>query len=158
MPAPSLPPAPPENRATMEPASSLVADLTNVVAGAAAPPPVAPSTAPPPSPGADDLGVALGDREYRVRGLGRNLSYDSLKVTLRVARGGRLYLDTLDLYAARQRTSADDREREAGRHRSQGARSGLTKRRRDALCSRLEHAAAGSSQRSAQARVRVGPA
>src|SRR5207249_3399840 len=78
-------------------------DASTVNTGGIAPAPEAPSTAAPPGPGADDLSVTLGDREYRVRGLGRNLSYDSLKVTLRVARGARLYLDTLDLYAARQR-------------------------------------------------------
>jgi len=103
-PASSLPPPPREHVTVMEPTLSLAADLSNVAAaGAVAPAPEAPSPAAPPGPGADDLSVALGDREYRVRGLGRNLSYDSLKVTLRVARGARLYLDTLDLYAARQR-------------------------------------------------------
>jgi len=103
-PASSLPPPPRANVTVMEPTLSLAADLSNVAdAGAVAAAPEAPSPAAPPGPGADDLSVTLGDREYRVRGLGRNLSYDSLKVTLRVARGARLYLDTLDLYAARQR-------------------------------------------------------
>ncbi len=104
VPAPSsdaeAPPAtsPPENLVAMEPALSLVAD-----AGDVAPAPEASSAPAPPGPSADDVGVTLDDRDYRVRGLGRNLSYDSLKVTLRVARGARLYLDTLDFYAARQR-------------------------------------------------------
>jgi DNA primase len=103
-PASSRPPLPPKNLTTMVPTLSLAADPASVAdAGAGASALEAPSAAAPPSPGADDLGVTLGDREYRVRGLARNLSYDSLKVTLRVARGTRLYLDTLDLYAARQR-------------------------------------------------------
>jgi DNA primase catalytic core len=103
-PAPSRPSSPSENAAPVESILSLAADLATITdAGDVTPPPEAPAPAAPPGPGADDLGVTLGDREYRVRGLGRNLSYDSLKVTLRVARGGRLYLDTLDLYAARQR-------------------------------------------------------
>jgi DNA primase catalytic core len=103
-PTSSLPAPPPENPAAVAPTFSLAADVPTVAdAGDVALRPEAPSAAVPPGPGADDLGITLGDREYRVRGLGRNLSYDSLKVTLRVARGERLYLDTLDLYAARQR-------------------------------------------------------
>ena len=104
MPTISPPPSPPQSPAPTVPAFSLAADPTSVAdAGDVAPAPEASSAPAPPGPGADDLGVTLGDRAYRVRGLGRNLSYDSLKVTLRVARGARLYLDTLDLYAARQR-------------------------------------------------------
>ncbi len=96
-PAPAPSPSPPD-RADLEPTLSLAADPASVADASD----ITPAPAPP-SSSADDLGVTLGDREYRVRGLGRNLSYDSLKVTLRVARGARLYLDTLDLYAARQR-------------------------------------------------------
>jgi hypothetical protein len=104
-PASPSPSSPPADRASMEPSLSFAAERSKVVdAEEVLPSPEALPTAAPPGPGADDLGVTLGDREYRVRGLGRNLSYDSLKVTLRVARGERLYLDTLDLYAARQRT------------------------------------------------------
>jgi len=51
----------------------------------------------------DDIRFARGGRAYRVRGLARNLSAESLKVTLRVSSGERLYLDTLDLYQARGR-------------------------------------------------------
>jgi hypothetical protein len=47
--------------------------------------------------------MRLGDREYRVRGLEKNLSYEQLKVVLRVTRGERFYLDTVDLVSARQR-------------------------------------------------------
>jgi hypothetical protein len=103
-PASSLPPLPHETLTLMEPTLSLAADPASIAnTGDVTPLPEAASPTAPPGPNVDDLGVTLGDREYRVRGLGRNLSYDSLKVTLRVARGGRLYLDTLDLYAARQR-------------------------------------------------------
>ena len=97
-------PSPQENPVTVEPALSLAADPASVADAAdVASTPEASSVPAPPGPSADELSVTLGDREYRVRGLGRNLSYDSLKVTLRVAWGARLYLDTLDLYAARQR-------------------------------------------------------
>lgn len=55
--------------------------------------------------GEDDVRLLRGTRAYRVRGLGRNLSAESLKVTLRVSSGERLYLDTLDLYQARSRAA-----------------------------------------------------
>ncbi len=51
----------------------------------------------------DQIIFTLGDRSYRVRGLEKNLSYEQLKVVLRVTRGERFYLDTVDLVAARQR-------------------------------------------------------
>jgi DNA primase catalytic core len=65
----------------------------------------------PPSPAVDvpaevseqEVVILLGDRRYRVRGLGKNLSYDTLKVNLLAARGEGFHVDTLDLYAARQR-------------------------------------------------------
>jgi len=53
--------------------------------------------------GEDDIRFTRGPRSYRVRGLARNLSAESLKVTLRVSAGDHLHLDTLDLYQARQR-------------------------------------------------------
>ena len=49
--------------------------------------------------------LSFGDRRYRVRGLAKNLSFELLKVNLLVSRGERFYVDTLDLYAARQRGS-----------------------------------------------------
>ena len=51
----------------------------------------------------DEIAITLGDRRYRVRGLAKNLSYDVLKVNLLAARGDGFHVDTLDLYAARQR-------------------------------------------------------
>lgn len=51
----------------------------------------------------DDIRFNRGPRSYRVRGLARNLSAESLKVTLRLSAGDRLHLDTLDLYQARSR-------------------------------------------------------
>lgn len=47
--------------------------------------------------------MRLGDREYRIRGLEKNLSYEQLRVVLRATRGERFYLDTVDLVSARQR-------------------------------------------------------
>jgi DNA primase catalytic core len=51
----------------------------------------------------DELTMQLGDRRYRVRGLSKNLSYELLKVNLLAANGQGFHVDTLDLYAARQR-------------------------------------------------------
>jgi len=53
--------------------------------------------------GEDDIRLTRGPRSYRVRGLARNLSAESLKVTLRVSASDHLHLDTLDLYQARSR-------------------------------------------------------
>lgn len=53
--------------------------------------------------GEDDVRFTRGPRQYRVRGLARNLSAEALKVTLRVSAGEHLHVDTLDLYQARAR-------------------------------------------------------
>lgn len=55
--------------------------------------------------GDDDIRFSRSSRSYRVRGLARNLSAESLKVTLRVSAGDHLHLDTLDLYQARARAA-----------------------------------------------------
>ena len=56
-----------------------------------------------------ELSFTVGDRHYRVRGLAKNLSFELLKVNVLVTRvndtAGAFYVDTLDLYAARQRHS-----------------------------------------------------
>jgi DNA primase catalytic core len=53
----------------------------------------------------DPLHFTFGDRKYRVRGLEKNLSYEQLKVTLRVASGEIFFLDTVDLVSARHRAA-----------------------------------------------------
>ncbi len=59
--------------------------------------------------GEDDVHLLRGPREYRVRGLARNLSPEALKVTVRVcSRQGAqadVFVDTLDLYQARGRAA-----------------------------------------------------
>lgn len=52
-----------------------------------------------------EITLTLGDRRYRVRGLAKNLSFELLKVNLLAARGESFYVDTLDLYSAKQRQS-----------------------------------------------------
>jgi len=53
------------------------------------------------------LGEGNDARRYRVRGLAKNLSVDLLKINLLASRGEgtqmRFYVDTLDLYSAKQR-------------------------------------------------------
>ncbi len=52
-----------------------------------------------------EVTVTFGDRQYRVRGLAKNLSYDVLKINLLATRGEGFHVDTLDLYSARQRNA-----------------------------------------------------
>jgi len=49
------------------------------------------------------LGEGKDARRYRVRGLAKNLAVDVLKVNLMASMGDAFHVDTLDLYAARQR-------------------------------------------------------
>ena len=51
----------------------------------------------------EEVVLTLGDRYYRVRGLAKNLSYAILRVNLLAGRADAFHVDTLDLYAARQR-------------------------------------------------------
>ncbi|MGH8049596.1 MAG: hypothetical protein ACREPB_02940 [Arenimonas sp.] len=53
----------------------------------------------------DEVRLTRATRAYRVRGLARNLSAESLKITLRVSSGDHLHVDTLDLYQARSRSA-----------------------------------------------------
>lgn len=53
----------------------------------------------------DECSVAFGERRYRVRGLAKNLSYETLRVNVLVSKGERYYVDTFDLYAAKTRTA-----------------------------------------------------
>lgn len=75
--------------------------------------PALPASPVPPAPASDiaaqvsdsEVVMQLGDRRYRIRGLSRNLGFELLKVNVLVARGEAFYVDTLDLYSARQRSS-----------------------------------------------------
>lgn len=51
----------------------------------------------------DEVVMSFGERRYRVRGLARNLGYETLKVNVLVSRGEAYYVDSFDLYAARSR-------------------------------------------------------
>jgi DNA primase catalytic core len=51
----------------------------------------------------EDYLVEIIDRQYRVRGLRKNSSFEVLKVNLRLWHNERFYLDTLDFYRAKER-------------------------------------------------------
>ena len=71
--------------------------------------------------------MARGDRRYRIRGLGKNLSHEVLKVNLLVSRGERFYVDTLDLYSARQRAAfTQAARRKSSRLKTRKSSSGIS--------------------------------
>ncbi len=51
----------------------------------------------------DEIVMRCGDRRYRVRGLAKNLSFDALKVNVMASRDDGFHVDTIEMYAARQR-------------------------------------------------------
>jgi DNA primase len=53
---------------------------------------------------ADEVVFTFGERRYRVRGLPKNLSPETLKVNLLVSSGEPFHVDTLDLYSAKGRS------------------------------------------------------
>jgi hypothetical protein len=53
----------------------------------------------------DEVTITEGDRRYRIRGLGKNLSPEVLKVNLLATRGDAIHVDTLDLNVDRQRVA-----------------------------------------------------
>jgi DNA primase len=52
---------------------------------------------------AQQVVIALGDRRYRVRGLAKNLSIDTLRINLLASCAAGLHVDSFDLYAAKAR-------------------------------------------------------
>jgi DNA primase catalytic core len=82
--------------------------IAPVAASAPAPAPIAADAVNPVAPTdahplADEVVVSYGERRYRVRGLAKNLSYETLKINLHIAQGDAYYVDTFDLYSARAR-------------------------------------------------------
>jgi DNA primase len=106
------PPATPDEPATAPPLAagrgsaeaSPAASQAPLSAPAAPTPPDVPTEVKP-----EEVVIRLGDRRYRVRGLAKNMSYDVLRVNLLVSRpaagGEAFHVDTLNLYAARQRAA-----------------------------------------------------
>jgi DNA primase len=52
-----------------------------------------------------EVAFTFGDRRYRVRGLAKNLSFETLRVNVLASRNEALFVDTLDLYAAKHRAA-----------------------------------------------------
>ena len=52
----------------------------------------------------DEVVMSFGERRYRVRGLAKNLSPETLKINVLVGRGEAYHVDSFDLYAARARS------------------------------------------------------
>ena len=53
----------------------------------------------------NEIGFQFGDRIYRVRGLEKNNSYDTLKINLLCRKGEAFHVDTFDLYQSRPRAA-----------------------------------------------------
>ena len=53
----------------------------------------------------EDVFIWLGEREYRIRGLARNLSCEVMRVNVRSGIGLKYHVDMLDLYQAKARTA-----------------------------------------------------
>lgn len=90
-----------------EPHASLAAEIAAPPTANPEPPTTTPTEVKP-----EEIVITFGDRRYRVRGLGKNLSYEHLRVNLLVARASTpdaaaqseaLHVDTLDLYSAQSR-------------------------------------------------------
>lgn len=53
----------------------------------------------------DTVVLLLGDRRYRIRGLGQNLSLNQMRVNVMASRGEAFHVDMLELHSARQRVA-----------------------------------------------------
>ena len=69
----------------------------------AASPAVAPATEPAAEVKDDEVVFTFAERRYRVRGLPKNLSPETLKINLLASNGEAFHVDTLDLYSAKGR-------------------------------------------------------
>jgi DNA primase len=103
-PAPDLSPSLAAEEAAKEETASEEAPCAALPAQVIPEPP-----APLPPPASETIGSSsecvftYGERRYRVRGLDKNLSLQSLKVNLLVSEGDAVHVDTLELYSARAR-------------------------------------------------------
>lgn len=87
--------------------SSLVAECETVINEVlpASPLPEAPEENDNTETNDNEIIIKLADRRYRIRGINKNLGYDSLKVNVMVSSEQGMHIDTLDLYQSRPRTT-----------------------------------------------------
>jgi len=102
-------PEPIEATVREENALPLAAESVEPIQEAAFPSALSPIIEVPTEIKLEEIVITQGDRRYRVRGLGKNMSYEVLRVNVLVSgtnlRGeSGFHVDTLDLYSARQRT------------------------------------------------------
>ena len=53
----------------------------------------------------DELVAKIGDRRWRIRGFQKNTSFQQMRVNVLVSRAALTFVDSLDLYSARQRSA-----------------------------------------------------
>jgi len=89
--------------------------------------PVSPSPEPKIEITGEEIIITLYDRRWRVRGLSKNMSYDQLKVNILLSRGEAFFVDTFDLYSARNRAAFLKQASEELRLKEEVIRSDLGK-------------------------------
>ncbi|MFS8064482.1 MAG: toprim domain-containing protein, partial [Luteimonas sp.] len=94
-------PAPAPDAATIVPAAIAPSESASLAASPTAAPAAASIDAEIKD---DEVVFTFGDRRYRVRGLPKNLSPETLKINLLVSCKDAYFVDTLDLYSARGRS------------------------------------------------------
>ena len=100
---PAEPPGQRVEDVTLPTAINAPPPVDEVAPSLAASPVVAPAADIPAQVSEDEVVMSFGDRRYRIRGLAKNLGYETLKVNVLVSRNDAYYVDTFDLYAARAR-------------------------------------------------------
>lgn len=103
-----IPAAPASSPDTSAPVHSSFSSPEALAKGGASPVPPVAEALPAPIEGAQGLGehlLTLGERQWRVRGLDRCTSPESLKVNLRVRQGDAFHVDGLELLSARARAA-----------------------------------------------------
>jgi DNA primase catalytic core len=99
-----------EKTAAVESSPTAVADSSLAAKLAAAVDPI-PARQEPKVPSVEaevkdnEIAFVFGDRQYRVRGLEKNHSYDTLKINLLCRREDHFHVDTFDLYQSRPRAT-----------------------------------------------------
>jgi len=85
------------------PASELPSSAASAAPAVPASPPALNTPELPVQVKEDEVVLVLGERRWRVRGLAKNLAFETMKVNLLVSCAEAYYVDTVDLYSARHR-------------------------------------------------------